>query len=284
MFLILLVWYINLVSELQACLLLADFAYSYPEDSSDPFRTMEIGSAAVEIGGGVLVKAMDSAVKETHRMTLAFGQSSSEAGRDEGTESFLEHLRAVHERLSDTQHHNRREVGEKIFIRAICYPHKIFMIGVVVIRLALLAYMAGAGTIFLITTYSYADLLLNAVALAFVFKLPELFYHMLVRHTEKEELESVEPLEFTSSLPKFEGFMSIIMTKNALALLFFPLLCYVILAWNYFFTIAPVREALQCLCYQTGPRCLTQKFMTNAWWDEHWAEVARKFPTSSAAF
>lgn len=161
-----------------------------------------------------------------------------------------------------------------IYIKGITKPHRVTVVIMVIVRFTLIMYMAGVGSIFILTTYSYPDLLMNAVALAFVFELPEFFYSLLVGAREKEQLETVAPLEFTSSLPRTHGAMKLMGSKYFLGLFLFPFLCYALVEWNHNNNIAPVEEALQCVCFQKGPRCTTEKYLTREWWDKYWADVA----------
>merc|ERR1719384_2111918 len=89
-------------------------------------------------------------------------------------------------------------------IKGISSSHRCICVAMVVIRIFLLSYMAAAGVAFLMTTYSYTDLLMNAVALAFVFELPEFLFQVLVGRSQKEELDEVQPLAYKTSLPDDE--------------------------------------------------------------------------------
>jgi hypothetical protein len=263
--LILLVWYVNLLGELEAVILLADFLWNFPVEASDPFRTQMFLSRMRELSATMLGPEPDHPRRSparTHTHLPTHGRGGSRPLRMDSKASSREFL---------------NEDG-LIEIKAISRLHKVTIAIMVLVRFTLIVYMAGVGTIFILTTYSYPDLLMNAVALAFVFELPEFFYSLLVGHQEKEQLESIAPLEFQSSLPKAEGgLLGFIASKYFLGLFLFPVLAWALVEWNHRHNIAPVSEALQCVCFQSGPRCSTRQFMDRTWWNRHWADVAWSF-------
>jgi len=268
--LILLVWYVNLLGELEAVILLADFVWNYPVVYDDPFRTRVMIRRITEVISSRGGSPQSLAAFSPRPHPVLPSPTAYRSGRAATvTRKNLSMASAV----SGTP---RTEDGQ-ILIQAISRPHKVTIALMVLVRCTLIVYMAVVGSIFILTTYSYPDLLMNAVALAFVFELPEFFYSLLVGHQEKEQLESVAPLQFKSSLPKLTGVGQIAGSKYFLGLFLFPFLCYTLVEWNHRVNIAPVNEALQCVCFQSGPRCLTQKFMDRAWWDQHWKAVAWSF-------
>eukprot|EP00419_Tripos_fusus_P060394 CAMPEP_0172927916 /NCGR_PEP_ID=MMETSP1075-20121228/217711_1 /TAXON_ID=2916 /ORGANISM="Ceratium fusus, Strain PA161109" /LENGTH=730 /DNA_ID=CAMNT_0013789193 /DNA_START=21 /DNA_END=2213 /DNA_ORIENTATION=- len=98
-------------------------------------------------------------------------------------------------------------------IDCISRPHQMTLGCMVFIRLSLLIYMTIVGTIFLLSNHHYLDLLLNAVALAFIFELDEFIFTFLVSDEVKKQLEQIKPIRFESSMPT-NGFASLFFRRE----------------------------------------------------------------------
>lgn len=143
----------------------------------------------------------------------------------------------------------------------------------VIVRALLLCYMAAAGVAFLITTYVYTDLLMNAVALAFVFELPEFLFAVLVGQAQQQECRNVQPLLHRTSLPDDQGVRGMLKSNNFWGLVLIPLLIFCIVHWNKVVNTGPIMEALDCACFGEGPRCSVGGKLSQHWWDSYWLNL-----------
>lgn len=155
-------------------------------------------------------------------------------------------------------------------ITEISKVHATFVQAMVSVRVLILVFVACVGTVFLVSTDSYADLLMNAVALAFVLELPAFLYHVLIPDFEKRELHDAPPIAFPSSLRRLLNSMFGPLSQHFWGLFIFPLIAVVTVWWNTRFNILPTLEALECACYQSGPRCAASTHLNKEWWDEYW--------------
>jgi len=169
--------------------------------------------------------------------------------------------------------------GKHVMITDISHAHRITCWCVLILRTVNLVYMLVVGIVYATCTHSYVDLLMNTVALAFVFELPELFYHWLVPEHVKEVLNNVD----LAPLDKVEGENSKLMRlASALGksrffqgLVLIPIIAVAIVQVNDTWQTLPMLEVLQCACAQTGPRCEVGKHLTREWWNAHWNATAR---------
>lgn len=234
---ILFIWFVTLVTEFDSILSFAEFLRLFPTSTEDPFAT------------AALFRRMRSSVT---RAVIG------------------DQVHLAHQVSEVTRILSRKLDGERIQLKAICRVQKVVSGITVATRLILLIYMGVVGTIFLLTTYSYTDLLMNAVALAFVFELPELLYNLLVGQREKKEMELIDPLTYV----KKDGWSFIprvMKSRSFWGLMLFPGISVAIVWANAAVNTFPVEEALQCACYQKGPRCLTKDTLKKDWWDKHWS-------------
>mmetsp|Transcript_58542 Transcript_58542/g.181315 ORF Transcript_58542/g.181315 Transcript_58542/m.181315 type:complete len:637 (+) Transcript_58542:164-2074(+) len=227
--LILIVWYVTLVGELISVISFADFSVNFPGTDDSGLQLGPI----------------------------------SENMRDMRLVSFVRNVGTPRPLKRDD---SLEEVKE---IPSISWPHRVNCFILVVLRVWMLVYMAVVGTVFVLATYSYADLLMNAVALAFVFELPEFFYTILVPPDIKEQLSHVEPLRYTSSLPG-NPCCRLLLSRYLWGLLIIPCICVAIVHWNYNCNTVPVYEALRCACLQEGRQCVAREYLSHAWWDSFW--------------
>jgi len=164
--------------------------------------------------------------------------------------------------------------GGLLVIRGISSLHRWVCVCLVLLRLWLFLYMANVGTAFILSTHSFPDLLLNALALAFIFELPEFLFRSLAATKIKRTLDNVAPLRFSSSFPA-SRLGKLFFSKYAWGMVVFPVLSIGVVINNDKVNIAPVLEALTCACNQSGERCLLAAQFSRAWWDKYWASIAR---------
>merc|ERR1719284_486902 len=72
-----------------------------------------------------------------------------------------------------------------VTINFITRPHQFTCFCMLISRLFLAGYMTFVGTMFLLSNHTYIDLLLNAVALAFILELDEYLFACLVSEDTK---------------------------------------------------------------------------------------------------
>merc|ERR1719162_233291 len=120
-----------------------------------------------------------------------------------------------------------------------------------VVRICLLVYMFHIGSMFLLTNHKYDDLLLNAVALAFIFELPEFLYTFLVSDEMKSNLEGTHTVNYVTALPT-RGCGTMLLSKSLWGTVIIPVVVIVVVYYHHQVTTMPSLRALQCTCFQTG--------------------------------
>jgi len=158
-------------------------------------------------------------------------------------------------------------------IDCISRPHQLTMGCMVIIRLSLLMYMLVVGTFFLLSNHKFLDLLLNAVALAFIFELDEFIFTFLVSDEVKKQLEQIKPIRFESSMPT-NGFASLFFRRELWAYIIIPLCALSVVYWNQWHNLQPVLDALRCLCEKQGKNCEEADRFPSSWWDKYWKQRA----------
>lgn len=143
----------------------------------------------------------------------------------------------------------------------------------VLVRSLMFIYLAFVGTIFLLSNKTFVDLLMNSVALAFIFELDEFIYSILISEEEQSEHEALAPLVFPSSFPH-HGHRAKLYKKGNWGLTVIPAICLGIALWNDWKTTAPIMEALDCLCFHHGPQCLESRIFNQGFWSEYWGSTA----------
>jgi hypothetical protein len=159
-----------------------------------------------------------------------------------------------------------------LLVTDISRPHRNVCFIMWGIRVFLWWYMLDVGTTFLLATFSYDDLLFNAVALAFIFELQELLYAFLVSDELKKALNGAETVSFETSLP-VEGWKTVLISRTFWGLVLIPFFVCVVVFYNINHTIIPSSEALNCACFQTGPNCMASGSFSKAWWDKYWQDT-----------
>lgn len=254
--LILIMWFVSLVDELKDILDLADFVVNFPVHAGDAAAALpSVGQVAGAVG-----RASTSLGAWSRRLL-----SSDGVGADE--EDGPRDAEAPRDSPGGGE-------APAIVIESISRPHHLVCIVVAVVRLWVLMYMGNVGTGFVLSTHSFKDLLLNALALAFIFEMPEFLFKFLVSERTKQMMEGVSNLRFRSSLPT-SRLGRLVVTKHFWGLFFIPLLSIAIVWNNDTHRTAPVLEALRCTCAQSGDRCLAAQQLGREWWDLHWQETVR---------
>lgn len=169
--------------------------------------------------------------------------------------------------------------GKRVIITDISHAHRVMCLCILLLRGVILVFMLAVGIVYSTCTHSYVDLLMNTVALAFVFELPELFYQWLVPTQTKRVLNSVElaPIDMvggeSSKLLRFTSAFG--QSRFFQGLVLIPILAVAIVQVNDAWQTLPMLEVLQCACAQSGPSCEVGKLMTREWWNPRWNATAR---------
>mmetsp|Transcript_12242 Transcript_12242/g.26988 ORF Transcript_12242/g.26988 Transcript_12242/m.26988 type:complete len:631 (-) Transcript_12242:26-1918(-) len=270
--LILVIWFVNLLGEISMIINLIDFVCNFPVSSDDPFNTKKMLHSISDHGTWAMRRASSKLNKIVKKHKPKQEEKEGEAGAAAASQPSPGRPSPFW-RSPLTARATPRDGEGGILISSVSGPHKITTWVMIVIRTLLVIYMAGVGSIFILTTYSYPDLLMNAVALAFVFELPGFLYNLVVDKHDKEVLASISPLEFPSSLPKRSKTVRLFTSGYFLGLVVFPLICITLVDWDRRWNIEPSHEALECLCLQRGSRCVATPFYDKAWWDAHWKSM-----------
>lgn len=165
---------------------------------------------------------------------------------------------------------NERE--NKIAITGITSTHRTIIATVCIFRTVVVLYLGTVGCVFLINDTGYMDLLMNAVALAFILEIDEILFSAVSRGSTLSALEEVLPMTFKSMFPT-QGFFSWILQKDFIGLIVMPTICIVIIATHNATTTKPVLAALNCACYQQGETCFEAQTFDKAWWTNYWSSV-----------
>jgi hypothetical protein len=140
------------------------------------------------------------------------------------------------------------------------------------LRIVLVIYLGVVGCIFLIMETGYMDLLMNAVALAFILEIDEILFGAIARSTTSDELEACADLEFETKLPD-AGFAGWVLHKDFWGIIMFPIITIAIMMSFSLFVTKPNLDALNCGCYQKGSQCHEAQLYNKDWWDNYWSVI-----------
>jgi hypothetical protein len=257
MFLVLVLWYVNMVDELKDLQHLFDFLLNFPVENS----------ATNLLGPAMSMGLVRFGTFANHRL----GLRSERVGRD---------LASLSQRSITARELSSKTLDDQDFdmieIDSIDRPHQFLCIFMLVTRASLLIYIGVAGTVFVMSNRTYMDLLLNSLAIAFIFELDEAIFNILVPNETKSILSRLKPLKFKSSFPK-TGWRSALFSKFVWGLTIVPLLSCFQVFFHYRHTVQPVMEALDCACLKIGEACIDRSIATaasDAYWD-HLAALHR---------
>lgn len=161
---------------------------------------------------------------------------------------------------------------ETLIVSELSRPHFTILIIMGAVRMFLWFYMGNVGTTFLTQSFGYEDLLFNAVALAFVFELPETLYFFLIADEIKEQLAGATTAPFETSLPT-SGWKMLLLSRSIWGLVIVPLFVCLILYYNLVVNIQSSLEALNCACFQSGPNCIAAQRFNEDWWNQYWKDT-----------
>lgn len=233
---ILFLWYSNLIDEFKNILLLLDFVLNFPVDRQ--------------------IDSLPVSVSIRLRSTFKWEELPSR------------------EMMKDVEETCCEDGSRRVDIRRISMAHWRMCAIMVLVRAVMLIYMCYAGTFFLLSNHTFIDLLLNSVALAFIFELDEFLFAFLVSEETKRELEECEPMHFASSFPQ-HGDRAALYKKGNWGLVLIPVLCILVVVWNDVRNTKPILEALKCACYAEGGQCRDNQLFSGEWWDKYWKDTSK---------
>jgi len=304
LWLIVMMWYINLLGEVQDLISLWDFLTTFPVVAMWPFFTEDMRksfgnfSSRLSIkfqqtegpkeGGGGEEEAQEAAFPTpSRRLTRSVSERTPllqrvlRAGRNVG--SVVHSASASYGGLYQGIGGNAGLIetvsgAEAVRIEFFDRVHYFVCVSMAALRTVILYVLCHAGTYFLLSNHTLLDLLLNALALAFILELDEFVFDFVVSSDAKELiLEKLEPLQYTSSIPSkgLSGLCCGLWSSKAFwGLVMIPLIAWAVVEGHYKVTVFPMMEALDCLCLKRGDRCLAATVLTKSWFDEYWSRMA----------
>lgn len=155
--------------------------------------------------------------------------------------------------------------------------HRIILIIVTLLRILVLFSLCSFGTWFLLRCTHYVDLVLNAVALAFITETDEMLYETFLDPIDKREMglhENCEAPSFMGFMPNNDSYISgICCAKHTWGLVFVPILAIgVVLVWQVQVR-NPAVKGLLCACLQQGSDCAESLENSGGWWKHYWTHT-----------
>merc|ERR1719353_1692085 len=261
--LILFLYFVNLLGELKAIIHLGDFIVSFETDERLPLLTPRMRR---------MLKPWQRTASRhistlSHSLSSAsFGSNPPDSTPDEADDASDEE----EEKMAEAD-----KLGNHV-ITKISRAHKIMVTLMLLTRFVLLVYMFHVGSMFLLTNHKYDDLLLNAVALAFIFELPEFLYTFLVSDEMKNDLEGSHTADYVTALPA-RGCSTVFFSKSLWGIVIIPVVVLTVVVYNYQVTTEPSLQALQCTCFQSGSTCDVASRFTRDWWNIYWKDIKHMF-------
>jgi len=167
----------------------------------------------------------------------------------------------------------KNEDGDESYtIEGISSVHRGVIAAMVVLRTIVVVYLGSVGCIFLVMETGYMDLLMNAVALAFILEIDEILFGAIARMSTVNELEALNDVEFETHLPT-EGCLGWMLQKDFWGILMFPVIAYLLILCHSLFMTKPVIDALNCGCYQVGRQCADAQYYNQEWWNFYWSQT-----------
>lgn len=164
-------------------------------------------------------------------------------------------------------------------VKAIQRKHRIVLGITTFFRLVIFVVLIVFGTWFLLSQTSYAELVLNAVALTFVTSIDEMLYDMCLDAFDKVSMgmqghPHCAPIEFYGRYPNGdEDWPAVLSSKHIWGLVIIPFMAIAVVLYWQGFVRAPIVEALDCACLQTGAHCVEAPRIQGPWWDHYWTHT-----------
>jgi hypothetical protein len=161
--------------------------------------------------------------------------------------------------------------NESYTIVGISREHRMIIGFMCITRVTVIVYLGAVGCVFLVNEVGYMDLLMNAVALAFILEIDEILFGAIARHSTIETLEALNDVEFETSLPHENTCAGWMLQKDFWAVILFPIIAYLLILCQSLFVTKPILDALNCGCYQLGSQCRDAKYYNIDWWNSYWS-------------
>lgn len=162
------------------------------------------------------------------------------------------------------------EGDEQYTITGLTSQDRSIAVGCVLVRAVVVIYLGVVGVIFLVMETGYMDLLMNAVALAFILEIDEILFGAVARDSTCDELDACQDLEFETKLPT-EGCAGWMLEKDFWGIIVFPIIAVIIMILNSLLSTKPILDALNCACNQLGPQCHEAQLYNQDWWNNYWS-------------
>eukprot|EP00746_Dinoflagellata_sp_MGD_P167209 gnl/MRDRNA2_/MRDRNA2_97653_c0_seq1.p1 gnl/MRDRNA2_/MRDRNA2_97653_c0~~gnl/MRDRNA2_/MRDRNA2_97653_c0_seq1.p1 ORF type:complete len:685 (+),score=148.37 gnl/MRDRNA2_/MRDRNA2_97653_c0_seq1:97-2151(+) len=163
--------------------------------------------------------------------------------------------------------------NEEYRIVGISREHRMVIAFMCATRMIVIVYLGAVGCVFLVNEVGYMDLLMNAVALAFILEIDEILYGAIARHSTIETLEALIDVEFETRLPTEDTMAGWLLQKDFWAIILFPIIAYLLILCQSLFVTKPILDALNCGCYQLGSQCRDAQYYNIDWWNNYWSST-----------
>jgi hypothetical protein len=264
--LILFLYFVNLLGELKAIIHLGDFIVSFETDERVPLLTPRMRR--------ILKPWTRTASRHISSLSHSMSMASFGSNPPAPTPGEAEDASDEEEEIGNVD-----KTGNHV-ITKISRAHKITVTSMFLVRVFVLVYMFHVGSMFLLTNHKYDDLLLNAVALAFIFELPEFLYAFLVSDEMKSDLEGIHTADYVTALPT-RGCTTMLLSKSLWGTVIIPIVVLVVVVFHYEETTMPSLRALQCTCFQIGDDCGVASKFDRMWWNSYWKDIGTMFHETS---
>jgi len=260
MFLVLVLWYVSIVDEVRDIIALWDFICHIPVENTATrtlFRRMSrrLSSLTSRTRSFMSLSSQDGTAAET--APIGSGSDELYTDQDEVDDEDIKDLEDP-------------EDAPQINIHVIDRVHQLILVNMAVLRSCLLVYLAVAGTVFLVSNRNYMDLLLNTLALSFIFEIDVYLFGFLVPHDNQDQIRAVKPIKYQSWCPLESNWLS----KWAWGFTWIPLVSLYYVIQNDQASTLPVLEALSCACLKVGEHCAEAQLIESTWWLEYWNHIA----------
>jgi len=157
-------------------------------------------------------------------------------------------------------------------ISGIDREHRIINFIIAVIRTFVLIMLIWIGTLFLLKSGDYVDLLFDAVAVVFVLEFGDILYCKAVRRQLQAQVGELNAMTFKGSsispyLSRRPGLVDMLWILG-LIIAVCCTMCY-----YYSTVVIPVFDALQCTCLNIGGNCREAKTFNYDFWYDYWSNV-----------
>jgi hypothetical protein len=290
--LLMIVWGINLVDELKDIIDLWDFIAHFPVENEMPFlsrkarRKLTEGAKTVgkdihgKFAGGF--QSIRDKVKNAGIFAKA-GEQERQGERQEESSSTATPAAAaaVDAHLEDELDEAEAEemtitatLVQSVTIKSIARPHQLTCIITAAVRSIVWFYLAWVGCEFLLMNRTYIDLMLNGLAIFFVFELDEFLFVLLCPASTKDQLDGVRPLRFDSAIPR-RGPFKALAQKYVWGLVFIPILTTVYVLRHDATQTSQVVAALRCACLHDGDHCQAGGLFNKDFWATYWDKTVQ---------